>query len=129
MENNLYDFETAPPARPSFLTVLCILTFIGSGWGILSNVWAYSTASQTSKELSKITTAFGKDSVRADSAKSNSAIVDSSGKRSKFFEFKMAPALSKMFTEANLKKAAISKLIAAILTLMGAVLMWRLAIL
>jgi hypothetical protein len=31
--------ETAVEAkRPTFLTVLCILTFIGSGWGILSSL-------------------------------------------------------------------------------------------
>ena len=31
--------ETASEAkRPTFLTVLCILTFIGSGWGILSSL-------------------------------------------------------------------------------------------
>lgn len=30
--------------RPVFLTVLCILTFIGSGWGILSNLFSIFTA-------------------------------------------------------------------------------------
>ena len=30
--------------RPVFLTVLCILTFIGSGWGVLSNLFSIFTA-------------------------------------------------------------------------------------
>lgn len=33
MEN---PFENNEEKRPTFLTVLCILTFIGSGWGVLS---------------------------------------------------------------------------------------------
>ena len=34
MEN---PFENKPK-RPTFITVLCILTFIGSGWGTISNL-------------------------------------------------------------------------------------------
>lgn len=30
--------NTAPAKVPTFLKVLCILTFIGSGWGIISNL-------------------------------------------------------------------------------------------
>ena len=30
--------------RPTFLLVLCILTFIGSGWGTLSNLFSVFTA-------------------------------------------------------------------------------------
>ena len=33
--------------RPTFLTVLCILTFIGSGWAIFSAITAYNTAERT----------------------------------------------------------------------------------
>ena len=40
MEN---PFETSKPKRSAFLTVLCILTFIGSGWGILSNLMGLFT--------------------------------------------------------------------------------------
>lgn len=34
MEN---PFTTEKPVRPTFLTVLCILTFIGSGWSAIGN--------------------------------------------------------------------------------------------
>lgn len=37
MEN---PFQENKLTRPTFLTVLCILTFIGSGWGILSQLFA-----------------------------------------------------------------------------------------
>ena len=36
MEN---PFSAERPVRPTFLTVLCILTFIGSGWGLISNLF------------------------------------------------------------------------------------------
>ena len=36
MEN---PFGVERPVRPTFLTVLCILTFIGSGWGLLNNLF------------------------------------------------------------------------------------------
>ena len=43
MEN---PFEEQPHRiqRPTFLSVLCILTFIGSGWGVLSNLFSLFTA-------------------------------------------------------------------------------------
>ena len=36
MEN---PFSVEKPVRPTFLTVLCILTFIGSGWGLINNLF------------------------------------------------------------------------------------------
>ena len=39
--------ENYPVKRPTFLTVLCILTFIGSGWAIFSSITAYNTAERT----------------------------------------------------------------------------------
>ena len=36
MEN---PFNVEKPVRPTFLTVLCILTFIGSGWGLINNLF------------------------------------------------------------------------------------------
>ena len=36
MEN---PFSVEKLVRPTFLTVLCILTFIGSGWGLINNLF------------------------------------------------------------------------------------------
>jgi hypothetical protein len=37
--------------RPSFLTVLCILTFIGAGLGLLGGLWSLVTAGATQKSM------------------------------------------------------------------------------
>lgn len=39
METTEQTNETGPVKRPGFLTVLCILTFISSGWGLLSHLF------------------------------------------------------------------------------------------
>ena len=36
MEN---PFSVEKTVRPTFLTVLCILTFVGSGWGLINNLF------------------------------------------------------------------------------------------
>ena len=41
------DDQNFQEKRPTFLTVLCILTFIGSGWAIFSSATAYNTAETT----------------------------------------------------------------------------------
>ena len=38
MENSMKQLEQQNQKRPIFLMVLCILTFIGSGWNIISNL-------------------------------------------------------------------------------------------
>ncbi len=43
MENPFQD-KTYRQQRPTFLLVLCILTFIGSGWSVLSNLFSVFTA-------------------------------------------------------------------------------------
>ena len=37
--SDMLDATTAPAKRPGFLTVLCILTFIGAGLGIIGGIW------------------------------------------------------------------------------------------
>ena len=41
--------ENDPINRPAFLTVLCILTFVGSGWAIFSAVTSYNSAEKTAQ--------------------------------------------------------------------------------
>ena len=41
---NPFDEQQRPIQRPTFLMVLCILTFIGSGWGVLSNLYSVFTS-------------------------------------------------------------------------------------
>ena len=121
MENKLYDYEMEPEQRSTFLTWLCILTFIGSGWAIVNSIWSYTTAHKTSTVISGNFSApikdstFQNDTANATIKKSNSPIGA-----------KIKASLSKIFKEDNIRKASIGGLIAALLTLSGALLMWQL---
>lgn len=123
METNLYDFEKEPEKRSSFLTWLCILTFVGSGWAILSSIWSYTTAHKTASVFSENSTkrdaAFQKDSLN----KNDTAQLEIREKNNPFQE-KMKASLSKILDENNIRKSAIGGLIAALLTLSGALMMW-----
>lgn len=120
MENSLYEYETEPQSRPSFLTWLCILTFIGSGWTIVTSVYTYTSAAKYANILSSQTV-----------ANTDSTYVDSTGAVHKLndrnlFAEKMKTSFSKILDKDNLKKDAIGKFIAALFTLTGALFMWRL---
>ena len=58
MEN---PFSAERPVRPTFLTVLCILTFIGSGWGLINNLFqlAIFTPERLVAQIQQITTMAG----------------------------------------------------------------------
>lgn len=58
MEN---PFNVEKPVRSPFLTVLCILTFIGSGWGLINNLFqlAMFTPERLVAQIQQITTMAG----------------------------------------------------------------------
>lgn len=118
MENNLYDFETEPEKRPSFLTWLCILTFIGSGWAILSCIWSYTTAHKAATIFSE------RARVKSDSTlqKDTAGVVIRENENP--FEGKMKASFVKILNENNIRKSSIGGFIASVLTLSGALLMW-----
>lgn len=122
MESNLSEFEQEPATRPTLLSVLCILTFIGSSWAILTNVWAYATAARSSKMISYASKRISTDS----SVRSDSVIYKTGKKKKPEFGEKMMVSFSKMFTEATIKKNAIGGIASGIFTLLGAIFMWRL---
>ena len=117
MEKNLYEFESEPEKRPSFLTWLCILTFIGSSWAIISCIWSYTTAAKTSTMFSQ-SVELKKDSVLP---KDTVAVNNHAA-----FEGNIKASFSKILKEGNIRKTAIGGFIAALLTLIGALFMWRL---
>lgn len=118
MAKNTYEYETEPAARPSFLTWLCILTFIGSGWTIVSSVYTYVSADKYANIISK-EKPFKRDSTYADST----GVVHNEGK---VFSEKIKASFSKILDKDNMRKLAIGNLIAALFTLTGALFMWRL---
>ena len=114
-----YEYETEPAARPSFLTWLCILTFIGSGWAIVSSVYTYASLDKYAAILSEQVPVRG-DSTFADSTKA----VRHNERR--VFAERLKTSFTKILDKDNIRKLAIGNFIAALFTLGGAILMFRL---
>jgi len=60
--SDMLDATTMPAKRPGFLTVLCILTFIGAGLGLLGGIWNIVTLSSNLaalETLSQMASGFG----------------------------------------------------------------------
>lgn len=120
METNLHEFEPELPKRSTFLTVLCVLTFIGSGWAVFSNIYTYNTAAKTVQLFEKSVT------LRRDSIRNEDSIVRPENKKGEIFGEKMMNSVSKMMTVDNIHKSALGAFIAALFTLGGAILMFNL---
>jgi hypothetical protein len=118
MSKNSYEYETEPAARPSFLTWLCILTFIGSSWAIISSVYTYISAQKYANILSE------QKPLQADSLYRDSTGAVHNEK--KVFSEKIKASFSKILDKDNMRKLAVGNLIAALFTLAGALFMWRL---
>lgn len=120
MRESLYDFESEPEKRPSFLTWLCILTFIGSGWALISCVWTYTMAGKTNIVFKE------RVQVKKDSALLHDTARIRRREKASPLEGKIKASLSKIVNAENMRKAAIGGFIASLLTLAGAILMWNL---
>jgi hypothetical protein len=120
MHESLYDYESQPEKRPSFLTWLCILTFIGSGWAIISCIWTYTMADQTNIIFRESV------HVKKDSALLNDTAEIRRRQHHSPLEGKIKASLSKIVNTDNMRKAAIGGFIASLLTLAGAIMMWNL---
>lgn len=121
MENNFDDFESGLEKRPTFLTVLCILTFIGSGWAIISSAWAYTTAH---KMVNMINHNLHENN--SDSLSRKDSVNLERGRNNKDREFgeKIGMSMKSIMTVDNIQKRSIGDIIAALFTLGGAILMW-----
>src|ERR1017187_3999951 len=120
MDSKLDEFEQDRSQRPTLLTVLCILSFIGSTWLILTNIYSYETAPRTVQMMSVARSQVLRDSARL----ADSAAVNGKRKGRGFFGQKMVLSLTKTVTVENIHKSAVGTIIAALLTLSGAILMW-----
>lgn len=117
MANDNYDYETEPAKRPSFLTWLCILSFIGSGWTIISSIYTYTTAYKYAGIFNK-ESEITKDTVQLNSTKGK---VQKEG-----MSEKVKTSFSKILQKENMRKLALGNLVASLFTLCGAILMWNL---
>lgn len=128
MEPNLSRFDDEERIRPTLLKVLCVLTFIGSSWLILTNIWAYATAGKTAQMISNIKNRAENNSTKKmdslHTASNDSLKTNVEQKKGFFFREKMMSSFSKIMTEENIRKTAVGTIISALLTLTGALLMW-----
>ena len=108
------DYEQKPAGRPTFLTILCILTFVGSGLGLINGVYQFVTAEKAAQEM-----------VRQNSEAS--AEIQKSGKDDAGTKFagKMINSVSKVSAD-DLKKGGVLAILAAIVCISGAFMMWKL---
>lgn len=112
MRTNYNDEEEIVVVRPTLLTVLCILTFVGSGYTILGSLYAYKEAHLLSTNIHKVINM--KDSAINVNKKPGSVKVRGFMK-----------GMEKVYDENNMRMKAIGDIVAALFTLGGAILMWR----
>ena len=103
--------QSSRSLRPTFLTVLCILTFIGSGWGAYKGLSGYFTADTAAQIVSQ-----AQDKI-------NDQIGDKP--QPAFLKNMMGGMFSSMSAD-NIRKSSLISLLSCILTLSGAILMWQL---
>ncbi len=109
------ELDEQPKKRTTFIKVLCILTFIGSSYGLLSGVYSYFTAEKTAQDTQKAANIFNaKKQPANDADKKGDAIAKN-----------ILNTLADSFTPENIRKLSISEIIGALLCLAGALLMWR----
>lgn len=97
--------------RPTFLTVLCILTFIGSGWSIYSGITNYYTADVS---FGIVNEQFEKVQEELDNQEGAEAV-------GKIFQ-----SIGDSMSPEKIKNNGIATAITSIITLIGAILMWGL---
>lgn len=112
------DTNIAKAARPIMLTVVCILSFIGSGWGIFDKILDYSGANFATANQEVI-----EDEM--DEAMDELEDVDAPEGFVNFMEGFMG-SVQESLEPSTIKKNAIGVLISCIITLTGAIMMFRL---
>ena len=107
---------TSAPLRPTLLTVLCILTFIASAWGIINNIKSYINANAISGIV---------DSAMAQAKNDVKESTKDKPEAGQLAE-KIINSASEITDPAKLKKMAIYGLIGNVLAFVGAFLMFNL---
>ena len=118
MAEDLFNEEVVLPTRPTFLTVICILTFIGSSYLIISSAVTYFNA-DTITNMVVTTKKEMKDDIDKNMAKNKNP-------EEAAFGTKIMTSMSTMMTPVNLRRSAMANIVASIFCLLGAILMWRL---
>lgn len=114
MAEVLQDYDYKPAGRPLFITVLCILTFVGSGLGLINGVYQYITAEKAASQM-----AIQKKQAAED--------IKRSGKNDAETRFagKMVASIGSL-KASDVKKGGLLAVLAAVFCITGAFMMWRL---
>lgn len=97
--------------RNTFLTVICILTFVGSGWGVIKSIRDYVTADTVA-------------TIAGDVMKSAESQMDQQNTPS--YAKSLFSSMTEGLSAENIHTMCILELISNLLTLFGAILMWNL---
>jgi hypothetical protein len=111
--------ETVASKKYSFLMVLCILTFVGSGYGVIGGVIGLFTAKNTEKQMAKMDQDINQVLNNSDIKPDDKKVVE--------FAKDFTKGMTKGLTKENQQKQNIGNIVASIFCLLGAFLMWRLS--
>lgn len=106
---NPFETQATRAKRPTFLTVLCILTFIGSGWSVLGSIFNFFTADVINGDLYMETYNSMVGDIESDPYGLTQSIVD-----------QLSTSL------AHGKEIATMNLVLSLISLLGAILMFNL---
>jgi hypothetical protein len=111
--------QLLPKKRSTFITVLCILTFIGSGWGIIDGIIDYVAADTVGQATQIMEDQMGE---AMDQIEDSEDMPEST----KNFMENMVGGVMESITPDNIRKSALINILASLLCLFGAYLMWNL---
>lgn len=74
MQESIFENEKILPRRPVFLKVLCMLTFIGSGYNIINSAVTYFKAESISKVFAEVRTEMDNDAAKEKKAKDSADV-------------------------------------------------------
>ena len=115
MTDTLNEYNPPAPVRPVFLTVLCILTFIGSGLGICSSAIEYFTADRQAAKSEIVKSQIDSSVQQIDTLSRGGEIAA-----------QMMKSVEHVYTAETMRKSALAKLLSCIFCLLGAFLIWGL---
>lgn len=113
MENPFEEKQNGP-VRPTFLLVICILTFIGSGWSVLSNLFSIFTSGMmdSSLQMEQYSNMMGN--------------IEGSASSSFLTGFLNSSMEVLQATAAHAREIAVMQLVLSVISLLGAIMMFQL---
>lgn len=110
--------EVKSPLRPTFLTVLCILSFIGSGFGLIDALTDYIGAPIAEDSIEMVDEEMDEAMSELEESEAPESMIN-------FFEAFMGDIQDNMTAE-KIRQGALGIGLSCLLTLIGAIMMWML---